>query len=60
MKKNIKDSNSCRCATTSCQQIGGCGMGKSKVDGGGGKGGGIICNHCSLNMFLYISRLHSN
>ena len=36
MKKNIKDLNSCRCATTSCQQIGGCGMGKSKVDGGGG------------------------
>ena len=53
MKKNIKDSNSCRCATTSCQQIGECGMGKSKVDGGGGESGGIICNYCSLGMFLY-------
>ena len=60
MKKNIKDSNSCRCATTSFQQIGECGKGSQRLMGGGGKGGGIICNHCSLSMFLYISRLHSN
>ena len=53
MKKNIKDSNSCRCATTSFQQIGECGKGSQRLMGGGG-GGVVKFETIVLSVCFYI------